>query len=1040
MAAKEPQKIGLQDPTVLRQTELAAAQALIISKGAPTVVDNTAIIPGAVATATLNAVAVSASPDPGDIVTITSDQGVYVNAVDQTINNYRVSQGAAQILAGTNITVTSTGGNGTGAVTINTTSTPTFSNITVTSGFIAQINGTNPGNELIIQAGGSQNWNFGSDGNLTLPSNSSSINYANGDPYGGGNANTGQWAFNTDTAFNSTNNGLYISPSEGNYDGGAYFPYSNEAATTRLYNTSGAGIEFSAGANTWQLFTDGSTSFPNSILQSQINDPLYIKTTTGDTDDNHLNFNPKSVDLYAYNSNADSYAELYLDNSNTVAPTASILVKRGTGDEQAWVFANNGSLTLPGAGVQMLAQTNALLTSGISNATIGTLAQGPQGSISWEYLPDGGNANTGYGAVGLSNETLAGTQLNFKIELASDNGDPTSDHTWLFDDTGNLSLPGGGSIYSNPYTPSGAPGNTITLQPAGSGITTNQKLMIYPTAGDGDHIHMVTGNLYQTELFMGSDNFYVKLANTGNVVINANDDTGNSFQYVFGADCTITFPDSGLTIDSGYNTATAGFIAQGGIGLRNTQLYSSGNVASQISLTRPGFPSAGDNFVEIALYEDNANAPLTWTFNKDGNLTIPGSLQSTPNGFASLVGIDNGGGAVAQLMDYDLANSVPKTLLQVSDNVTVTTDFIGSGHTWTFDNTGNLTLPGNLTITGLTNIFGSNTALMQTNDDIPLAMISSNANGTISSVWIENTSDVGNSNIAGIYVHDTGTGAVRIVNGNNGSTVNIWDFGTDGNITLPTGSKLGYAGLGYTGLTGANGSPIELTTNTSNGNTSTQIFLNTNGSLSILTSDEANATSYTWTYSNTGVLTVPGEGIINSIDDTVTLSSSNTVSGNSNSVYLGTSGGLGFADSSLGANWLEIFRNNTDPQFATPGNLLICADSTNTAPTWTFGNDGNFSVPNNILVSGAASPAPYISGFSSITTIDGANLGGFNFSNSVLQFPVLTVDTLPSAMAGMRAFVNDSNIAPAGNFGAVVGNGGSNTTSVWSNGANWLIG
>lgn len=28
-------------------------------------------------------------------------------------------------------------------------------------------------------------WDFGTDGNLTLPSNSSSINYANGTPYGG---------------------------------------------------------------------------------------------------------------------------------------------------------------------------------------------------------------------------------------------------------------------------------------------------------------------------------------------------------------------------------------------------------------------------------------------------------------------------------------------------------------------------------------------------------------------------------------------------------------------------------------------------------------------------------------------------------------------------------------------------------------------------------------------------------------------------------------------------------------------------------------
>lgn len=46
-----------------------------------------------------------------------------------------------------------------------------------------------------------------------------------------------------------------------------------------------------------------------------------------------------------------------------------------------------------------------------------------------------------------------------------------------------------------------------------------------------------------------------------------------------------------------------------------------------------------------------------------------------------------------------------------------------------------------------------------------------------------------------------------------------------------------------------------------------------------------------------------------------------------------------------------------------------------------------------------------------------------------------------SAMgAGARAFVNDSNSAASGNFGAVVANGGSNIVPVYSDGANWRIG
>ena len=270
----------------------------------------------------------------------------------------------------------------------------------------------------------------------------------------------------------------------------------------------------------------------------------------------------------------------------------------------AWIFDNNGDLTLP---------------------TGGKLGYAGMG---WTGLSGGNGAPVELTTYTANGNTASQVFLNSSGSLsilAGDEANATS-YTWNLDNTGNLTLPGGGSIYSNPYTPSGAPGNTITLQPAGSGTITDQRLLIYPTAGDGDHIHMVTGNLYQTELFMGSDSFYVKLANTGNVVINANDDTGNSFQYVFGADCTITFPDSGLSIDSGYNTANGGFASDGAVALTSTQHFISGNISSQIFQTRPNFPTAGDNFVQIALYEDNANAPLTWTFNKNGNLTAPGSI------------------------------------------------------------------------------------------------------------------------------------------------------------------------------------------------------------------------------------------------------------------------------------------------------------------------------------------------------------------------------------------------------------------------------
>jgi hypothetical protein len=445
-------------------------------------------------------------------------------------------------------------------------------------------------------------------------------------------------------------------------------------------------------ASTWSFNADGGTVFPtltvdlhnggNQTAQTlQFGDNTQQAIVTGPTP--AVNTNAQRLIIQGQRaSGTGEGGDVYLWAGDSDLYGGDIKIYAGDADN---VSAGYGGYVNIAGGDGFDSGGYVRMTAGQSSNSQGPYAEifGGQGTI-------GGFANIagGYGSAGDGgNVNLIGGGSGNGLSQYGNVNITAGASTWAFDNTGNLVLPSGGSIFSVNSTPSGNPGNTITLQPAGSGITTNQKLLVYPTAADGDHIHMTSGNLYETELFLGSDNLYVKLANTGNVVVNSNDGNGNT---------------------------------------------------------------------------------AMWTFGTDGNLS----------------------------------------------------------------------LPGNLVINGLTNIFGSNTALIQTNDDIPLAMISSNANGTISSVWIENTSDIGNSNIAAMYLPELSSGAVRIVNGNNATTINVWDFGTDG----------------------------------------------------------------------------------------------------------------------------------------------------------------------------------------------------------VSQSPVLTVDALPSAVAGMRAFVSDSNLAPAGNFGAIVGNSGSNTTSVWSDGTNWYIG
>jgi hypothetical protein len=67
------------------------------------------------------------------------------------------------------------------------------------------------------------------------------------------------------------------------------------------------------------------------------------------------------------------------------------------------------------------------------------------------------------------------------------------------------------------------------------------------------------------------------------------------------------------------------------------------------------------------------------------------------------------------------------------------------------------------------------------------------------------------------------------------------------------------------------------------------------------------------------------------------------------------------------------------------------------------------------------------------------NLSGtFETPGPVITEPLPLANLAPAP--GARAFVSDGNLVAAGNFGAVIGGGGSNTVPVWSDGTNWYVG
>jgi len=68
------------------------------------------------------------------------------------------------------------------------------------------------------------------------------------------------------------------------------------------------------------------------------------------------------------------------------------------------------------------------------------------------------------------------------------------------------------------------------------------------------------------------------------------------------------------------------------------------------------------------------------------------------------------------------------------------------------------------------------------------------------------------------------------------------------------------------------------------------------------------------------------------------------------------------------------------------------------------------------------------------------NATGYYVNGVPVATGVLTVATLPTAAAGARAFVSDSTVAAAGNFGAIIAGGSTHTVPVWSDGTHWYIG
>jgi hypothetical protein len=185
---------------------------------------------------------------------------------------------------------------------------------------------------------------------------------------------------------------------------------------------------------------------------------------------------------------------------------------------------------------------------------------------------------------------------------------------------------------------------------------------------------LTSGNLYNTELFLGDDNFNVKLANTGNIVINTNDNAGNTAMWTFNTAGTLTLPGNIVAINFANGSSAFGNIVATNLnGSSSNVLYGNGIFAAIPAPTvAQDITSTGD--MSIMTYDGNLkyvnNAtiePVTGDIGSAGNISATGNISA--NNFTG-----NGGGlsnvAIKTTGSWTLATGVNTVNISVPLNGT----------------------------------------------------------------------------------------------------------------------------------------------------------------------------------------------------------------------------------------------------------------------------------------------------------------------------------------------------------------------------------
>ncbi len=974
--ATNPQ-INASDPTVARQLQRQTDAALApitspatvtgpnastptsggaVRTAAPVIAGNDTILPQTTAAVAVGASAntvtltTSANNESGDVTTVYSTKGsITVNPVNQTINQYTsVDSGVSQIVAGTGVTITATGDNGTGVVTINSS--------TVALGNIVSVNlDGNSANVLHGDGTWSADQTTYSNSNVAsyLPTYTGNVGAGNvnvtGTVYSNGISSTGLASLTTLTVGASANLGAVgnviitggTSGQKLTTNGNGVLSWTDDANSS--YGNSNVVTLLSAfGSNT--ITTTGNVSVGNIIGNGQALTNIAGANVSGFVPNANV-ANTAFAVAAANVSGLGNIATINLDGSSSnvlygngaFAPVTGGGLPLSNGNSIINIASVDGNITLDANGNIFTFGTDGNLTTP-SNLVIGPGLGGGSSVLQYndilQIVGEGANGAIvmGWAANQSTPDSIAVIGMNTPYANGAANlllavgNNATTVNYWNFDNTGNLTLPGNTFAvnYANGTQVSiGGGANTgnvtfsnVTVQgdnnalnlSAGADFTANLAYLQVRAGDVASHIHFDTGNSQAYDLFVGNDDKYVQVSSTGNIIMSSYD--GNT-SYI-------------MTLDN-----TGDLILAGGSSIIRSVANSSLDPVNPNVSTMTFIPDAG--YTSQSLVLDPTSPGHI-------HLRSPGTTIEEP-----LANIFLGGENSSFEVGY-YNGSAPNVFIH------------SGGNTWTFGNDGTTTFPtGNITsgtslqftttfanvktveyqTAGVWDLYvedsitGSNTAASRLNVSFKDNLIDK------PQVYIENTKESDGIALRWTFDENGNLNFPRDVAGNTDPFLTI-SGGANPRILSEDVGLAGPANLEITALntifTGSSGSAIKIYPDDGE--------VASDGNLQIWSNAVGN-TQYSWTFDDTGNLTTPGS-ILPSTANTFDIGNGSNYfrdsyfSGNVNADAFTTSdGGLTHSGSAVGIN-------------ANAGkDIYLYADAANVG--WTFDSAGNLTLPGNTV-------------------------------------------------------------------------------------------